>query len=236
VPGKVILIGDLAERSEAERLIRERVPELHMESKALGLEAAERACQGAFDVAVILRGPISGHDDRIEAVTRLRRNGFAGRILYEGAFLTEKQDALAAGVDYVFDPDRQTIETVVRAAVSRPRLATDHPYLGFLFHGEWASLESYGDEPPAVAPDVILVSIASHADETFFSRISRYLTANPATRVVVVDDGGTEEAGIAALSAGLQPDVVPAAEGLAPVAQRVKRLLRDCWFSLVAAA
>jgi len=41
VPGKVILIGDLAERSEAERLIRERAPELHMESKALGLEAAD---------------------------------------------------------------------------------------------------------------------------------------------------------------------------------------------------
>ena len=234
--GKVILYGELAERSEAERLIRERAPELHVESTARGLEFAERACHGGFDVAVVLRGPISGHDERTEAVTRLRRNGFAGRILCQGAFLTEKQDVLAAGADYFFDPDRQTLETVVKAAVMRPRLAADHPYLRFLFHDEWASIEAYGDETPAAIPDVMLVSISSHASESFFSRASRYLTSNPAIRTVVVDDGGTEEASIAAMSAGLQPDVVLAEEGLAPVVERVRRLLRDCWFSRIAAA
>jgi hypothetical protein len=136
VPGRVVVLGDLQERYEIERLLTERHPGLHVETVGLTWEMVERATGGRFDLALVLKGPITAHQQRMDTIASLRRNGFAGKILFAGAFLTEKQDAVRAGADYAFDPDRQVAEQVVAAALYRPVVAADHlPSLLFVVSG-----------------------------------------------------------------------------------------------------
>lgn len=231
-----VLFGDLQERFEAERLLKERFAALTVESHARPWEFVERACQLQADIALILRGSISEHQQRIEAVASLRRHGFTGRILYAGAFLTEKHDAISAGADYVLDPDRQVLENVVAAAIRRPRLAADHPYLRYLFVGEWATVEAFGDELPPDPPAVLAVAMSQHGDGGFYSSLAAYLKANPKVSAILVEDDVDEDVAAIALGAGVPNHVVVAQEGLARVAELGRQFLRADWFARVSAA
>lgn len=234
--GRVILYGGLEERYEAERLLGELHPEVHVESANRSWELVERACTGAFDVAVILKGPIWEHQQRIEVVTALRRNEFGGRIVYAGAFLTEKHDAVAAGADYCFDPEHHAVEEVAVRALFRPRVAADHPYLRHLFRGEWAELESWAGDPPATPPDILLAATSCHAEDAFYGVLAAYSTANPKTHCILVDDDPEGEPNVAALSSGVQPHIILADDGLQKVLQVGRRLLRESWLAHVSTA
>jgi len=232
VSGRVILFGDLEERYEAERLLGERYPAIHVESANRSWDLVERACTGRFDVAVVLKGPIWEHQQRLEVVTALRRNEFAGRVVYAGAFLTEKHDALAAGADFCFDPEHHPVEEVANRALFRPRLAADHPYLRHLFLGEWADSSGFSDELPEPAPELLLVATSCHAEDAFYSALAAYTNAHPKTHCLLVEDG--DDANVAALSSGVQPLIVLADDGLQKVLQIGRRLLRESWLAHVA--
>ena len=232
----VVVLGDLAERYEIERLLTQRHPALHVETVGLPWEMVERATGGRFDLALVLKGPITAHEQRMDTIASLRRNGFAGKILFAGAFLTEKQDAVRAGADYAFDPDKQVAEQVVAAALYRPVVAADHPYLQYLFVGEWAETVGYTHELPAEAPDLLLVSTACHDAGAFYSALAAFVREHPRTRCIVVEDDGTEEARTDALATGIQPYVVPAQEGLGRVTALGLGFLRERWLAGVSAA
>jgi hypothetical protein len=232
--GRVILFGDLAERYEAERLLGERHPEVHVESANRSWDLVERACTGSFDVAVVLKGPIWEHQQRLEVVTALRRNEFHGRIVYAGAFLTEKHDALAAGADFCFDPEHHPVEEVARRALFKPRLAGDHPYLRHLFLGEWASIEPFGDELPEPAPELLFAATSCHPDDEFYSGLAAYTATYPKTHCLLVDDAEGGDTNVAALASGVQPFIVLADEGLQKVLQIGRRLLRESWMAHIA--
>jgi hypothetical protein len=234
--GRIILYGELEERYESERLLGELHPELHVESTARSWDLVERACTGDFDVAVILKGPIWEHQGRLEVITALRRNAFAGRVLHVGAFLTEKHEALAAGADFSFDPEHHPVEEVVARSLYRPLLAADHPYLRYLYVGEWARLGAFDQELPAPAPDVLVIATSCHGVEGFYHDLVKYTADNPHTHCILVEDGGNEDVQVAALSTGVQPYVVLAEEGLAKVAGIGRRLLRECWLAKVSVA
>jgi hypothetical protein len=236
VAGRVIVLGDLPERYEVERLLNERHPELHVETVARPWEMFERAMADTFDVALVLKGPITAHEQRMETLASLRRNGFKGKILYAGAFLTEKQDAVRAGADYAFDPDKQETEQVVAAALFRPRVAADHPYLRYLFVGEWAGTDAFGDELPTPAPDVLIAATSCHAGAKFYAALAGFVRAHPKMRCILVEDNGTEEARIEALATGVQPYVVLAQDGLAKVWELGKGFLRERWLASVSGA
>lgn len=234
--GRVILFGGLEERYEAERLLGERHPEVHVESANRSWDLVERACTGSFDVAVVLKGPIWEHQQRIEVVTALRRNDFGGRVVCSGSFLTEKHDALAAGADYCFDPEHHAVEEVATRALFRPRLAADHPYLRHLFHGEWAQVESWAGDPPQPAPSILAVATSCHAADEFYSALAAFSGANPKTHCILVDDSPEGETNVAALSSGVQPHIILADDGLQKVLQVGRRLLRESWLAHVATA
>lgn len=234
--GTVLLFGGLAERDEAERLIAQRSPELRVGGAARPWEAVERAVEGAFDAVVILKGPIAEHDRRMDLIASLARHGFGGRILACGSFLTEKQDALAAGAHYAFDPTQQRIEEVVRRAVVRPQLAADHPYLRALFHGEWAAITGFGDTLPEQAPAVLLAAVSQHPDESFWERLVAYARNHGGMRCILIEDGGDEAAATEALATGLQPYVVLESEGLQRVLALGREFLREAWLSEVSSA
>jgi hypothetical protein len=236
VPGRVVVLGDLPERYEIERLLTERHPELHLETVGLPREMVERATGGQFDLALVLKGPIAAHQQRMDTIASLRRNGFAGKILFAGAFLTEKQDAVRAGADYAFDPDKQVAEEVVAAALYRPVVAADHPYLRYLFVGEWAEMVGYRDEPPREAPDLLLVATSCHGTAPFYTVLAAYVREQPQTRCILVEDNGSEEARTEALATGIQPYVVLAQEGLGRVTTLARGFLRERWLARVSAA
>ena len=236
MPGRVILCGDLPDRYEAERLLAEHHPELHLDSVGRPWEMVERAMSGGYDVALLLKGPIAAHDARLEAVAGLRRNGFGGKILVAGAFLTEKQDAVRAGADYAFDPDKQPLERVVGTALARPTVGADHAYLRYLVVGEWASVVGFGDTLPSPAPDILLAATSCHPAPSFWGSLASYVRANPALRCVLVEDDGGEDARTEALSTGIQPYVVLEQEGLVRLAGLVRQFLRETWLDRVTAA
>lgn len=231
---RVVVLGPLEERSELQRLLRERHPEVVVETVGKAWELLERARSGAFDAAVVTRGPIAEHEDRIGAVRALRQSGFAGRILYAGSFLTERQDATAAGADSVFDPRVQAAEEVVARALHRPLLLADHPFLRFLFVGEWARVEELGGGMPEQAPDLLVVATSLHEDPAFYVELARFAKAHKELHCILVEDGGSEETLAAALASGIQPYVVLADEGLQTVAKRGRELLRECWLRRLA--
>ncbi|MFH1176224.1 MAG: hypothetical protein V1750_02370 [Acidobacteriota bacterium] len=233
---RLIFFGDLADRYEMERLLSERHAGLHVETVGRSWDLVERACTGGFDVAVVLKGPIWEHQQRLEVVAALRRNSFAGRIIYGGSFLAEKQDALAAGADYVFDPNKQPTEEVAWRALEKPRLAADHLYLRRLFVGEWAAIEAYLAELPAQPPDVLLAATSLHGDEAFYGTLARYSLAHLETRCVLVEDEVAEEVQVAALASGIQPYIVLADEGLRKVHEVAHGFLRERWLARVAGA
>jgi len=236
VPSRVVVLGDLPERYEIERLLTERHPELHVETVGLPWEMVERATGGQFDLALVLKGPITAHQQRMDTIASLRRNGFAGKVLFAGAFLTEKQDAVRAGADYAFDPDKRVTEQVVAAALYRPVVAADHPYLRYLFVGEWAETVDYTHELPAEAPDLMLVATSCHGTEAFYSALAAYVREHPQTRCILVEDNGSEEARTEALATGIQPHVVLAQEGLGRVTALGLGFLRERWLARVSAA
>lgn len=233
--GKVIVYGDVTGRHEVEELLAQRHPDVHVESVGQTWELVEQALAGGHDVALLLRGPIALHQQRMDAVASLRRQSFGGRIVVAASFLTERHEATGAGADYVFDPDRQPVEEVIKAALSRPRAAADHPYLRYLLVGEWATVEGFDAELPTVPPDLLLVAISCHPSE-FFPRLAAYAKANPDTYCVLADDGASEEVEVEALASGVQPCVVLAQEGLAKVLHLARTFLREKWLRRVSAA
>jgi DNA-binding NarL/FixJ family response regulator len=235
VAGRVIVLGDLPERYEVERLLSERHPEIHVETVARAWEMVERAMAGMFDVTLVLKGPITAHEQRMDTLASLRRNGFRGKILYAGAFLTEKQDAVRAGADYAFDPDKQETEQVVAAALYRPLVAADHAYLRYLFVGEWARTNAFGKELPAPPPDVLVAATSCHPGAKFYAALAGFVRNHPEMRCILVEDDGPEEARIEALATGVQPYVVLAREGLAKVSELGKGFLRERWLASVSA-
>jgi hypothetical protein len=236
VAGRVAVFGDLADRYEAERLLGERHPDLHVESFMHGWELVERATSERFDVALILKGPIAIHQQRLDTVAALRRNAFPGRILFAGAFLTEKQDAIRAGADYAFDPDKQATEQVVSAALFRPVLAADHPYLRALFVGEWVELQVFDDRLPSLATHLLIAATSCHGDPAFWTQLAALVRSDKQMRCIVVEDDGSEEARTEALATGVQPYIVLAQDGLQQVLELGKRFLRECWLAHVSAA
>jgi len=232
---KVILCGDITGRHEVEELLAQRHPEVRVDSVGQTWELVERALAEGHDVALLLRGPIALHQQRVDAVASLRRQGFGGRILVAASFLTERHEATEAGADYVFDPDRQAAEQVIKAALYRPRAAADHPYLRYLLVGEWATVEGYDEELPGEPPDLLLAATSCHPP-AFFPRLAAYTKANPETYCVLVEDGATEEVEVEALASGVQPYVVLAQEGLARVGQLARTFLREKWLRKVSAA
>jgi DNA-binding NarL/FixJ family response regulator len=236
VAGRIVVMGDLPERYEVERLLNERHPELHVETVGLPWEMVERATGGPFDLALVLKGPIAAHQQRMDTIASLRRNGFTGKVLFAGAFLTEKQDAVRAGADYAFDPDKQVAEQVVAAALYRPLVAADHPYLRYLFVGEWAETVGYRHELPREAPDLLVSATSCHETAAFYSALAAYAREHPQTRCIVVEDDGGEEARTEALATGIQPYVVLAQEGLGKVTSLGLGFLREQWLARVSAA
>ncbi len=234
--GAVLLYGGLEERDESQRLIVQRSPQLRVETALRPWEAVERAIEGSMDAVVVLKGPITEHDHRMELVSSLGRHGFGGRILACGSFLTEKQDALAAGAHYAFDPAQQRIEEVVRQAVVRPALAADHGYLRALFHGEWASVSGYNDALPETAPDVLVTAVSMHFEEAFWDRLVSFARANQAMRCILVEDGHDDDIASDALATGLQPYVLLHEEGLQKVLALGREFLREAWLARVSAA
>jgi hypothetical protein len=230
---RVILYGEIEARYEAERLLRERHPELHVETFARSWEAAERAVEGEFDVLVVLRGPIAEHERRLELVSSLRRQGFAGRIIYAGAFLTEKHDAAAAGADYVFDAERLPLEQVVAGALYRPVVAADHPYLRYLFVGEWASVTELAEPLPASPPDLLVVAASVHPEDDFYSALADYTGQHPGMRCILVEDDCPEDVAVEAMASGVKPYVVLADEGLPRVLALGREHLREAWLQHV---
>lgn len=236
MPGRVIVCGSLPDRYETERLLAEHHPEVHVDSVAQPWELVERATTGGYDVALLLKGAIAVHERRLEAIAGLRRNGFAGKVLTAGAFLTEKQEAIRAGADYAFDPDRQATERVVGAALARPTAAADHPYLRHLFVGEWASVRGYDETLPKPGPDVLLAATSCHPGAAFWTALAAYVRDNPGMHAIVVEDDGTEEARTEALATGVQPYVVLSLDGVAKVIDLARRFLREAWLARVSTA
>ena len=192
-------------------------------------DLASRAREGGFSVAVILPGPITEHDRRIAAVTALRREGFRGRLLFAGAFLTEKEQALAAGADFVFDPRTRPVGAVVSKALHRPGVAADHPYLRYLLLDEWASLEPYSTVLPTRAPAILLASLSCHRDLAFWDTLAGFAAANPATRCFVVEDDDDPEISAAVMACGVQPYVSLADRGLLHLHSLVRHALHEIW-------
>ncbi len=188
---------------------------------------ASRARDGGFSVAVVLPGPITEHDRRIAAVASLRREGFRGRLLFAGAFLTEKEQALAAGADFVFDPKSRPVEAVIARALRRPSVAADHPYLRFLLARDWASLEAYSTDLPARPPAVLLASVSCHKDPAFWDALSAYAAAHPATRCFVVEDDDDPDVTAAVMACGVQPYVSLADRGLLHLHALVRHALHE---------
>jgi len=192
-------------------------------------DLAGRAREGEFSVAVILPGAITEHDRRIGAVTTLRREKFQGRLLFAGAFLTEKEAALAAGADFVFDARVWPLDLVVSKACRRPVVAVDHPYLRYLLAGEWAAVAPYSETLPASAPAVLLASVSSHVDPAFWDGLASFAAANPATRCLVVEDDDDPDTCAAVMACGVQPYVSLADRGLLHLHTMVRRILHEIW-------
>jgi len=231
VAPKVVIQGELQDRYEVQRLLLEAHPELHVDTVASPWELLDRARSGEYAVALVLKGPIARHQERVQAVASLKANGFGGRILYAGAFLTEKQDALQAGAHYAFDPDVQRAEEVVWAALFKPRVDVDHSYLRYLFVGEWLEIGEYADALPEVAPDVLLTSTSRHAVPEFYGALAEFTQRHPETRCVLVEDEASDDVRVEALATGVQPYVVLRDDGLLALARLVGNLAQECWLS-----
>lgn len=232
----VLLVGSVAARYEVQRLLNEAHPGLAVDSVEHPWQMADRAANKNFEVAVVLEGAISAHEERMAAIRALRGRGFAGRILVAGSFLTEREDALAAGADAVFDASRQRCEAVIEAGLRRPLVAVDHPYLAALFPGEWCVVERFSATLPARVPDLLLCAVSLHEDASFFMALGEAFARREGATFILVDDGGSEEATVAALASGVQPVVVLADEGVMKVRERALAALRARWLTWVQAA
>lgn len=228
MPGRIILCGELQVRYETERLLAEAHPELHVESVSSPHELVERATQAQFDVALLLKEPIARHQERVHAVARLRREGFKGPVLFAGVFLSEREDATHAGADVVFDPGARRVEEVVASALYRPRLAVDHPYLRYLLVGERVELVPYTTDLPDDV-DIALAATSCHPEPEFYARLVGYCRNHPGVSCILVEDGGSEEARVEALSAGVGFHVVLEREGLSALADLLRGELRKAW-------
>jgi len=231
VSPRIVIQGELVDRYEVQRLLQQAHPEAVIETVGSPWELVDRARSGEFAVALVLKGPIARHHERVQAVTALRANGFAGRVLYAGSFLTEKQDALQAGAHYAFDPDAQRAEEIVWTALYRPRVAVDHAFLRYLFVGEWLELVEYVDSLPEPAPDVLLTSTSKHAVPEFYGALAEYARTHLDTRCVLVEDEATDDVRVEALASGVQPYMVLREEGLLALARLVGNLAQECWLA-----
>lgn len=228
---RIVIQGALQDRYEVQRLLGEAHPEAVVETVGTPWELVDRARHGDFAVALVLKGPIARHQERVQAVASLRANGFGGRILYAGSFLTEKQDALQAGAHYAFDPDVQRAEEVVWTALYRPRVAVDHAFLRYLFVGEWLELSQYGEALPEPPPDVLLTSTSRHPVPEFYGALAEYARTHPDTRCVLVEDEASDDVRVEALASGVQPYVVLREDGLLALARLVGNLVQECWLA-----
>lgn len=199
-------------------------------------EVPERARSERFDVVVLLKGSVTEHEPRISAIASVRRDGFAGRIVAAGSFLSEKQDAIVAGADYVFDAERQSAPRVTAAAVVRPGLWVDHPYLRLLFAREWATVESYTALPPDAARGVVVASTSLHPDPAFWSALAVMARERDDLHCVVSEDDEDDATHAEALASGVQPYVSVAEKGLLELYGIVRRLLREVWLAEVTRA
>jgi hypothetical protein len=236
VPDRVLLHGDGKELESAKAALAARGDALPVIPVHGTGDLAGQARKGGFSVAVILPGPIAEHDRRVGAVSTLRREGFRGRLLFAGAFLTEKEAALAAGADFVFDARVWPLDLVVSKALRRPIVAVDHPYLRFLLSEEWATIERYSETLPRAAPPVLLASVSAHGDPAFWDALADYAAANPGTRCIVVEDDDDPETCAAVMACGVQPYVSLADRGLLYLHALVRRVLHEIWLGAMLAS
>lgn len=233
---RVIVLGDVTRRHEVERLLAERHPAIHVESVGRTWEVVEGAVSEGFDVVLLLKGSITEHERRVATVAALRRDGFRGRILFEGVFLTEKQDALAAGADFAYDPGEHAAEEVVAASLRRPRVAADNAYLQAMFVGEWADVTAFESTLPSAPLDLIVASTAAHPDAGFWEALAGAAEGSPAPRIVIVEDGGDEDVTGEALATGIQTYVILAEEGVARLQEVLRTFLKESWLAGVSRA
>jgi hypothetical protein len=233
VSSTVLVCGAAAATQAARQALAARVADARVGAVPDAAELPRRAVDDRADLVVFLPGPIVEHERRVATIAALRREGFGGRVLYGGAFLSEKQDALAAGADLVFDPAQRPVEEAVAAALWQPLLAADHPYLRALFVGEWARVVPFGPGVPAEAPDIMIVSTSSHPEAAFWSALADYTRSHRGTACIVVEDDEDESVHAEALSSGVQPYVPLAEHGLLHVHALVRRLLRETWLARV---
>jgi hypothetical protein len=230
VPERILVFGETRGLDRAKKLFSDRLPLVPFEAVDKTWEFNARAREEQFSVALLLPASIAEHEMRVEAVATLRRDGFAGRVLFAGSFLTEKKDALEAGADYVFDPQRQAVDTVVANALFRPTVAVDHPYLAYLLIEEWAKVQPYSGAPTAEAA-IVLAATSSHKDPAFWERLADLAAADPGKTCIVVEDDDDAENNAAAMACGVQPYVALADKGLLGLHAMVRRVLREIWLA-----
>lgn len=199
-------------------------------------QLSERADEVGPDLVLVLRGAIAGHEDRVHAIESLRRNGFRGPVIVEGSFLSERSDALQAGADYAFSPPAQQAEKVVAAALHKPRVLADHPYLQALLVGEWAAVEGLGDTLPETAPDIALVSTSARGSGAAFHALAAWSETHPTCQILVVEDGADDETAAEALSMGCDHYLELAEDGVGALLNLARRLVRYAWLERVKAA
>jgi hypothetical protein len=233
VAARIVLTGDLQGRYEAERLLAEAHPELHVDSVATPHDLVEGALDAKHEVALLLKGSIAQHAERVHAVKMLRQGGFRGVVLFAGAFLSEREDATAAGADLVFDPDVRRVEEVVAMALYRPAVAADHAWLRFMLMDERATVVPYQDELPDEA-DILLVTTSCHPDPVFYRGLQKWSLAHPTTRCVIVEDGGEDDVRTEALATGAEHHLVLEDKGLGVLLKTVRDLLRETWLGRLA--
>jgi len=204
-------------------------------SERLG-EVVARALTEAADAVLLLAGPIGVHQERLDAITALRREGFVGPVLVGAAFLTEKEESLRAGADYAFDPDKQGVAGVIAAALETPTVCADHPFLRALLVGEWVRVERLGNEAPARPCDLVLTATSCHGEGSFWQGLAEYRASNQGGAVIVVEDEIDEDVLADALAVGATHWVELEETGLATLLELARSSVRERWLRRLATA
>lgn len=199
-------------------------------------EVVGRTLTESVDAVLLLAGPIGSHEERIETIKTLRREGFVGPVLVGAAFLTEKEESLGAGADYAFDPDRQAVAAVIAAAIERPSACADHPFLRALLVGEWVTIAELGDELPSRSFDLILTATSCHSEGRFWQALADYRARHQESTVIVVEDEIGEEVMADALAAGPTHWIELLETGVAGLLEVARSSVRERWLRRLATA
>jgi hypothetical protein len=233
VDSRLIGWGGTREGDAFATALRELVPDCSLTMVDDLGELARRTESERPEAVVLLDAPIAAHDERVSAILRLRKVGYTGRIIAAAGFLTARREAVDAGADYAFDPVRQRVEQVTAAALYKPRVAADHPYLKALLVGEAVLVEDLAEDLPDSPPDVALVATSQHQSPDFYASLTDWYSLHSTCTVVIVEDGGGDDVVTEALASGADHYVVLEQTGVGVLQALVRRLLRERWLAKV---